>query len=266
MAQPAENDLSDFPTFDLSGKTALVTGATGGFGQRISLVLAGAGAKVAITGRREDKLNELKAEIESIGGKAYVHAFDITDVAKIPACLDACEKALGPVDILVNNAGVNGSAVPRKITPELYQSVMDTNVRAAFFMARDAGERMVKRPEGGRIINISSTSARHVVKGNTLYTMSKSAVVAMTRQLAREWTDLNTNLNVNALSAGIIDTPFSGGFFDTERGQQWMKGFFRSRIGRPQDLDGIILLLASDASRFITGADFLIDDGQTFNL
>lgn len=253
-------DIS-LPSFDLTGKVALVTGATSGLGRRFALILAKSGASVAITGRRVDRLETLKAEIVSIGGKALPIALDVTDPASIKACVEAAEQGLGPVNILVNNAGMNVQAMANEVTPEGYDTMFDTNVRGAFFMAQAVGNRMIARGEGGRIINIASIGAFTQLPGLTLYTMTKAAVAMMTKSLAKEWA--RKNINVNAMCPGFIETELNSEWFQSEGGQRQIKTFPRRRLGVESDLDGTLLLLASDHSRFITGSLFTADDGQS---
>jgi NAD(P)-dependent dehydrogenase (short-subunit alcohol dehydrogenase family) len=253
-------DIS-LPSFDLTGKVALVTGATSGLGRRFALILAKSGASVAITGRRVDRLETLKAEIESIGGKALPIALDVTDPASIKACVEAAEQGLGPVNILVNNAGMNVQAMAHEVTPEGYDTMFDTNVRGAFFMAQAVGNRMIARGEGGRIINIASIGAFTQLPGLVIYTMTKAAVAMMTKSLAKEWA--RKNINVNAMCPGFIETELNSEWFQSEGGQRQIKTFPRRRLGVESDLDGTLLLLASDHSRFITGSLFTADDGQS---
>ena len=249
------------PSFNLSGKTALVTGATSGLGRRFALVLAKAGAQVAITGRRVERLAALKDEIEANGGRALSLALDVTDAKSISQCVEACERDLGPVDILVNNAGMNVEALPHQVTPEGFDTMFDTNVRGAFFMAQSVGVRMIERGAGGRIINIASIGAHTVLPGLTIYCMTKAAVAMMTKSLAREWA--RANINVNAMCPGFIETELNSDWFHSEGGQKQIKSFPRRRLGVESDLDGALLLLASDHSRFITGSLFTVDDGQS---
>tara|TARA_R110000824_G_scaffold155226_1_gene327521 strand:- start:68691 stop:69470 length:780 start_codon:yes stop_codon:yes gene_type:complete len=258
MTDAAEITL---PSFDLTGKTALVTGATSGLGRRFALILAKAGASVVITGRRVERLETLKAEIEAIGGKALPLALDVTDTDSITACVDAAEKGLGPVNILVNNAGMNVEALPHEVTPEGYDIMFDTNVRGAFFMAQAIGNRMIARGEGGRIINIASIGAFTQLPGLTIYTMTKAAIAMMTKSLAKEWA--RKQINVNAMCPGFIETELNSEWFASEGGQRQIKTFPRRRLGTEADLDGTLLLLASDHSRFITGSLFTADDGQS---
>ena len=249
------------PDYDLSGKVALVTGATSGLGRRFALVLAKAGAKVAITGRRVERLTVLQSEIEAMGGTAAAITLDVTDPASIAACMTEAEGTLGPVDILVNNAGMNVQALPAEVTPEGFDTMFDTNVRGAFFMAQAAGRSMMARGTGGRIVNIASIGAHSVLPGLTIYCMTKAAVGMMTRSLAKEWA--RHQINVNAMCPGFIETELNSDWFGTEGGQKQIKSWPRRRRWVEEDLDGTLLLLASDHGRFITGSLFTIDDGQS---
>lgn len=254
------NDVT-LPSFDLTGKTAIVTGATSGLGRRFALVLAKAGATVAITGRRVDRLESLKREIENLGGRALPLALDVTDLASIEACVAETERALGPVDILVNNAGMNIQALPHQVTSESYDTMFDTNVRGAFFMAQSIGTRMISRGAGGRIINIASIGAHTVLPGLTVYCMTKAAIGMMTKSLAREWA--RYDINVNAICPGFIETELNTDWFHSEGGLKQIKSFPRRRLGMESDLDGTLLLLASDHARLITGSLVTVDDGQS---
>ncbi len=257
------SDAADIslPSFDLTDKTALVTGATSGLGRRFAQVLAKAGAKVAIAGRRVERLAGLQREIEAAGGRALPLALDVTDTQSIAGCVDACEAQLGPVDILVNNAGMNVEALPHQVTPEGFDTMFDTNVRGAFFMAQSVGTRMMARGAAGRIINIASIGAHTVLPGLTVYCMTKAAVGMMTKSLAKEWA--RANINVNAICPGFIETELNTDWFQSEGGQKQIKAFPRRRLGLAADLDGTLLLLASDHARFITGSLITVDDGQS---
>ena len=238
-----------------------MTGATSGLGRRFALILAKAGASVAITGRRVDRLADLKAEIEAMGRKALPVALDVTDTASIAACVEAVEAGLGIVDILVNNAGMNVEAMAHEVTPEGYDTMFNTNVRGAFFMAQAVGARMLMRDQGGRIINIASIGAFTQLPGLVIYTMTKAAIAMMTKSLAKEWA--RKQINVNAICPGFIETELNSEWFHTEGGARQIKSFPRRRLGTESDLDGTLLLLASDHSRFITGSLFTADDGQS---
>ena len=249
------------PSYDLTGKVALVTGATSGLGRRFALILAKAGASVAITGRRLERLDALKGEIEAMGGKALPIELDVMNTDSIKACVETAEKGLGPVNILVNNAGMNVHAMAHEATPEGYDTMFDTNVRGAFFMAQAVGNRMIERGEGGRIINIASIGAFTQLPGLVIYTMTKAAVAMMTKSLAKEWA--RKQINVNAMCPGFIETELNSDWFHTEGGERQIKSWPRRRLGVESDLDGTLLLLASDHSRFITGSLFTADDGQS---
>lgn len=249
------------PSYDLSGKVALVTGATSGLGRRFSLILAKAGASVAITGRRVERLETLKKEIEALGGRSAAIALDVTDTQSISDCVAETERTLGPLDILVNNAGMNVQALPADVTPDGFDTMFDTNVRGAFFMAQAAGRSMIARGQGGRIINIASIGAHTVLPGLTIYCMTKAAVAMMTKSLGKEWA--RHQINVNAMCPGFIETELNSGWFQSEGGQRQIKTWPRRRLGVEEDLDGTLLLLASDHGRFITGSLFTVDDGQS---
>jgi len=257
----ADATVITLPSYDLTGKVALVTGATSGLGRRFSLILAKAGAKVAITGRRVDRLQTLRQEIEGMGGTVAAVALDVTDTQSISDCIATVEGDLGPLDILVNNAGMNVQALPADVTPEGFDTMFDTNVRGAFFMAQAAGRSMIARGQGGRIVNIASIGAHTVLPGLTIYCMTKAAVGMMTKSLAKEWA--RHQINVNAMCPGFIETELNSDWFKSEGGQKQIRTWPRRRLGLEEDLDGTLLLLASDHSRFITGALFTTDDGQS---
>ena len=254
------NDVR-LPDYDLTGKMALVTGATSGLGRRFALVLARAGARVAITGRRTERLAAHKSEIEAMGGQTTAIALDVTDPASIATCMIEAERALGPIDILVNNAGMNVQALPADVTPEGFDTMFDTNVRGAFFMAQAVGRSMMARGAAGRIINIASIGAHTVLPGLTIYCMTKAAIGMMTRSLAKEWA--RHQINVNAMCPGFIETELNADWFASEGGQKQIRTWPRRRLGLEEDLDGTLLLLASDHGRFITGSLFTVDDGQS---
>ena len=247
-------------TFDLKEQTALITGATSGFGMRFAQVLSDAGAKVVITGRRVDRLHDLKRRIEAKGGSATAIALDITDTARIRAAVDEAERAAGPIGILVNNAGVNVMAPASTLREADYDRVMDTNVKGAFFMAQLVGSRMVERKIQGRIVNIASIGSFKALPGLAVYSMSKAAIAMMTKGLAREWA--RYHVAVNAICPGYIKTELTQEWFDSEGGQKQITGLPRRRLAEEEGLDAMLLLLCSPHAKFITGSLFTIDDGQ----
>ncbi|MCA7927282.1 SDR family oxidoreductase [Burkholderia cenocepacia] len=253
-------------SINLEGKVALVTGASSGLGQRFAQVLSQAGAKVVLASRRVERLKELRAEIEAAGGAAHVVSLDVTDVQSIKAAVAHAETEAGTIDILVNNSGVSTMQKLVDVTPADFEFVFDTNTRGAFFVAQEVAKRMIMRANGGgngkppcRIINIASVAGLRVFPQIGLYAMSKAAVVQMTRAMALEWG--RHGINVNAICPGYIDTEINHYLWETEQGQKLQSMLPRRRVGRPQDLDGLLLLLAADESQFINGSIISADDG-----
>jgi hypothetical protein len=243
----------------LDGKTALVTGASSGLGWRFATTLAAAGARVALAARRTERLETLKAEIERTGGRAHALALDVTDVASVRAGVAAAEAALGPLDILVNNSGVSVTKRAGEIEEADYDFVMDTNAKGAFFVAQAAGRAMIAAKRPGRIVNIASAAGLRVLGQLSVYCMSKAAVIHMTRALALEWG--RYGINVNALCPGYIETEINRDYWQTDAGRKLVGMLPRRRVGKPEDLDGLLLLLASDQSGFVNGAAIAADDG-----
>jgi len=253
-------------SINLEGKVALVTGASSGLGQRFAQVLSQAGAKVVLASRRVERLKELRAEIEATGGAAHVVSLDVTDVQSIKAAVAHAETEAGTIDILVNNSGVSTMQKLVDVTPADFEFVFDTNTRGAFFVAQEVAKRMIMRANGGgngkppcRIINIASVAGLRVFPQIGLYAMSKAAVVQMTRAMALEWG--RHGINVNAICPGYIDTEINHYLWETEQGQKLQSMLPRRRVGKPQDLDGLLLLLAADESQFINGSIISADDG-----
>jgi NAD(P)-dependent dehydrogenase (short-subunit alcohol dehydrogenase family) len=243
----------------LDGKTALVTGASSGLGWRFATVLAQAGAQVAIAARRTDRLERLREEIRAAGARAHVLAIDVTDVASVRAGVREAEAALGPLDILVNNSGVSVTKRAGDIEEDDYDFVMDTNAKGAFFVAQAAGRAMIAAKRPGRIINIASVAGLRVLGQLSVYCMSKAAVVHMTRALAVEWG--RYGINVNAICPGYIATEINRDYWETDAGKKLVGTLPRRRVGTPEDLDGVLLLLASEQSGFVNGAVISADDG-----
>ncbi len=251
---------------NFEGKIALITGASSGLGARFAKVLAKAGAQVVLASRRTERLKELRAEIEADGGAAHVVALNVMDYASIKAAVAHAETEAGPIDILVNNSGVSTTQRLVDVTPEDYAFVMDTNQRGAFFVAQEVGKRMIARAKGDpkkqhRIINIASVAGLRVLPQIGIYCMSKAAVVHMTKSMAVEWG--RYGINVNAICPGYISTEINEAYFETEQGHHLINMLPRKRLGQPEDLDGLLLLLASDEARFINGAIIAADDGMS---
>jgi NAD(P)-dependent dehydrogenase (short-subunit alcohol dehydrogenase family) len=247
-------------TFDLSGQTALITGASSGFGARFAEILSDAGAHVVITGRRVERLNALREKIAAQGGHVTVLSLDVTDVSGIRACISAAENAAGPISILINNAGLNIQSSVAALSERDYDTLMDTNVKGAFFVAQTVGKRMIEQKVQGRIVNIASIGAFKALPGLVVYSMTKASVAMMTKGLAREWA--KHHIAVNAICPGFIETEINDQWFKTEGGQKQIAAFPRRRIGHVEDLDATLLLLCSKHAGFITGSLFTVDDGQ----
>ncbi|MEY5029710.1 MAG: Gluconate 5-dehydrogenase [Pseudomonadota bacterium] len=252
---------------DLSGRVALVTGASSGLGAQFARSLAKAGAGVVLAGRRVERLKDLRAEIEAEGGSAHMVQMDVTDRASIAAAVAHAETEFGTIDILVNNSGVSATRRIQDVSEEDYDFVMDTNVRGAFFVAQEVGKRMLARAKGaapgsftgGRIINIASMAGLKVLPQISVYCMSKAAVIHMTKAFAVEWGKFG--INVNAICPGYIDTEINHEHWQTEGGQKLIQMLPRKRLGQAQDLESVLLMLASDQSGFINGAVIAADDG-----
>lgn len=249
---------------ELAGKVALVTGASSGLGERFAQVLAQRGATVVLAARSVDRLRELKSSIEAEGGRAHVLALDVTDVSAIDAAIARVESEAGPIDILVNNSGVSRAARLTDMSPGDFDFIMNTNVRGAFFVAQAVGARMIARSKSdpqrpARIINIASVAGLRVLSQIGVYCMSKAAVVQMTKAMALEWA--RYNINVNAICPGYIMTNMTQAHWETEAGQKMIGMLPRRRVGKPEDLDALLLMLVSDASGFVNGAVIAADDG-----
>ena len=250
---------------NFKGKVALVTGASSGLGARFAKVLADAGATVVLAARRTDRLKELRAEIESAGGAARLVSLDVTDHASIKAAIAHAETEAGPIDILVNNSGVSTTGRLVDVTPEDYDFVFDTNTKGSFFVAQEVAKRMILRSKAEptrqfRIINIASVAGLRVLSQIGVYCMSKAAAVQMPQAMALEWG--RYGINVNAICPGYIETEINREYFASEGGKKLIEVLPRKRVGQPEDLDGLLLLLSSDESRFINGAIMTADDGM----
>jgi NAD(P)-dependent dehydrogenase (short-subunit alcohol dehydrogenase family) len=251
--------------FDLAGRVALVTGASSGLGHRFARILAANGAKVALAARRVERLEALAGEIAAAGGQAAAVAMDVTDEASVIAGFDAAEARLGPIDTVIANAGMNSRGLAIEVGAEEFDAVMAINVRGVFLTAREGARRMIaagSRESGrGRVVLVSSIGALKVLPGLTAYCASKAAVLMMGKGLAREWA--NRGINVNVVCPGYIETELNAEWFAEEGGKKQVAGFPRRRLMVEEDLDAMLLYLASDASRAVTGSTFTLDDGQT---
>ncbi len=246
--------------FDLSGKIALVTGASGGLGRHFAGVLAGAGARVAVCARRMDKVTETVAGIEAGGGRAFGVEMDVTDSGSVTAAFDLVEEQAGPVTVLINNAGITASNLALKMSEDDWDRVLDTNLKGAWTVAQQAAQRMVEAKTGGVIVNIASVMGLRVGKGVLPYAVSKAGLIQMTKALALELAP--HGIRVNALAPGYVETDLTRDFLAGDAGKKLLKRIPQRRPAGMEELSGPLLLLASDASSYMTGAVIAVDGGH----
>jgi NAD(P)-dependent dehydrogenase (short-subunit alcohol dehydrogenase family) len=243
----------------LQGKTVLVTGASSGFGAHFARILAREGAKIIAAARRRDALEALAGEIRRDGGSIEIATLDVSRVESI----QALEPALAQVDVLVNNAGVARDGAALEQTEVDWDAVVDTNLKGCFFMAQSAARAMRAHGRGGAIINIASVLGLRQAGRVLPYAVSKAGVIQMTKLLALEWA--RYGIRVNAIAPGYFDTDINSEFWATEPGKALVKRIPTRRLGELADLDGPLLLLASDASRHMTGSVLEVDGGHLVN-
>ncbi|HEY4856000.1 MAG TPA: glucose 1-dehydrogenase [Xanthobacteraceae bacterium] len=252
--------MSAAELFDLTGRVAMVTGASSGLGVRFAEVLAGAGATVALVARRTDRLAAVKARIEKAGGRALAIPADVVDRGAMRKAFDEAQAAFGCVSILVNNAGIAHSTRAVELTEEEWQRVVAINLDAVFFWSQEAARRMLAAGEHGAIINIASVLGFGVAKGTAAYAVAKAGVVQLTRALGLELAF--KGVRVNAIAPGWIVTDINRDYLTSEAGAALKREIPVGRFGEERDLDGALLLLASDAGRFMAGTTIVVDGGQ----
>ena len=247
--------------YDLTDRAALITGASSGLGRHFALLLARAGAKVAVAARRLDRLEALTAEIEEFGGRAVPIALDVTDPESVAAAVSMAERELGAIAILVNNAGIVVVKPALEHTVEDWDAVVDTNLKGAWLVAREVAGHMARLGHGGSIVNIASILGSVVTQRVPSYCASKAALIHLTKALALELA--RHKIRVNAIAPGYFETAMNREWLDTEAGRAMLKSIPQRRVGQPEDLDGVLLLLASDASRYMTGTVLTVDGGHS---
>lgn len=247
--------------FELAGRIALVTGASSGLGRHFAKTLSAAGAKVILAARRIDRLEALAAEIEAEGGEALAVSMDVTKADTIQAALDATLARFGePADIIVNNSGLSREAFFTQMEEDDFDLVMDTNTKGVWLVARAFGGALVKAGKPGSMINIASVTARRVAHTITAYSASKAACEHMTRNMAIEMA--RYGVRVNAIAPGYFVTEINDEFLASEQGERMRKRIPMRRFGEHEELSGPLLLLASEAGSFMTGATIIVDGGH----
>jgi 3-oxoacyl-[acyl-carrier protein] reductase len=246
--------------FDLTGRVALVTGASSGLGMRFAEVLAANGAAVGLVARRGDRLAAVKARIEKAGGRAVAAEADVLDRAAMERAFAAVEAAFGTVTILVNNAGVAHADRAVDLSESEWRRVLGTNLDAVFYWAQEGARRMLAAGRKGAIVNIASVVSFGVSKGVIAYATAKAGVVQVTKALALELAF--KGIRVNAIAPGWFVTDLNREYLMSEAGQKLKRDIPIGRFGEDGDLDGALLLLASDAGRFMTGTTIVVDGGQ----
>jgi 3-oxoacyl-[acyl-carrier protein] reductase len=251
--------------FDLTGRVALVTGASSGLGVQFARALADNGAAVALVARRVDRLAALRDEINARGGRAIAIEADATDRASMLRAFDTAEAAFGTVTILVNNAGVAQKALrATDVTPEEWRRVLSLDLDAVFYWAQEGARRMLAAKKEGAIVNIASVLGFGVAKGVAAYATAKASVIQITKSLAVELAF--KGVRVNAIAPGWFVTEINDKYLESDAGQQLIRDIPMGRFGEAGDLDGALLLLVSKAGRYITGATIVVDGGQVVQL
>lgn len=253
------------PSFDLSGRVALVTGASSGFGERWARLLAAAGAKVVLGARRTDRLEAIAGDIRASGGEALAVALDVTDEAATIAAYDAAEAAFGMVDTIVANAGASNDKLALDLTADEFDQTVAINLTGVFKTVREGARRLIAAglAERGRVVIVSSITAKKHYAAMAGYAASKAAVLHLSRLLAREWA--RKGICVNAILPGYIETEMTGELFaeGNKDGEWLLKSFPRRALTPIEALDAPLLFFASDLARHVTGAELTIDDGQS---
>ena len=250
--------------FSLAGRTALVTGASSGLGLHFARVLSQAGARVVLAARRLDRLEELAADIRANGGEVAAVALDVTDPASVKHAFDVAQAALGVPTVVVNNAGIADPAYVLKMTEEQWRGVLSVNLDGVFRVAQEGARRMKAAGQGGSIVNIASILGLGVIKSLAHYAASKAAVIQLSKAMALELA--RDRIRVNAIAPGYFETEMNSAFFSGEAGRRLIARVPAERLGRLAELDGPLLLLASDAGSFMTGSVLTVDGGLLLSM
>ncbi len=247
--------------FKLDGKTALVTGASGGLGEHFARTLAGAGARVVVAARRSEHLERVAADIAGAGGEATPVVLDVTDERSVQEAFLRVDAALGgPAEILVNNSGLSREAFAHQMSETDWDAVIDTNLTGVWRVAKAAANALIAAARPGAIINIASITAYRVSQTIGAYAASKAAVDHLTRAMALELA--KHGIRVNALAPGYFKTAINDAFFETDQGDKMIRRIPMRRTGALPELSGPLLLLASDAGSYMTGSTITVDGGH----
>lgn len=244
----------------ISGKLALVTGASSGLGAHFAQVLATAGARVVLAARRQDRLTELANTIRSAGGHALAVGMDVTDAASVSQALKHVEEEVGLVELLINNAGMAESKTFVKLDEDKWGRTLDVNLNGAWRVAHQVTKSLVEAGRPGVVVNIASILGLRVGFGNSAYAVSKAGLVQMTKSMALELGP--RGIRVNALCPGYIATDINADYFATPEGAEYIRSTPAGRTGQLSELDGPLLLLCSDAGSFINGVALPVDGGH----
>lgn len=250
--------------FDLSGKTALITGSTMGIGKGLAAGLAEAGATIILNGRNTNRLDDVAAQFRGDGHSIHTLPFDATDPVAVASAINAFEAETGPIDILVNNAGMQHRGPLEEFDPDDFDRLMKTNVNSVFYVGQATARHMIKRGQG-KIINIASVQTALARPGIAPYTASKGAVTNLTKGMATDWA--RYGLQINAIAPGYFDTPLNKALVDDPEFSAWLeKRTPAGRWGRIEELVGACVFLASAASSFVNGHTLFVDGGITASL
>jgi NAD(P)-dependent dehydrogenase (short-subunit alcohol dehydrogenase family) len=244
----------------LKGKVALITGAAGALGAHFSRSLGLAGAALVLAGRRYEPLEQLSQALRSEEIESLPVQMDVTDSGSVRGAFEQGQSAYGVIDVIVCNAGVAVNKKSLDLDDDEWSRVVDINLKGSWLVCSEAGRRLVSARKPGTIINITSVLGHRVAGAVLPYTASKAAIEQMTRALALEWA--RHGIRVNALAPGYIETDLNREFFQTRAGEALVQRIPQRRLGRPEDLDGALLLLASDASSYMTGSSIVVDGGH----